>query len=382
MKAAPIKKSIRVGSLSIAIRGYADGRIGFDFQPPGERRVQVRLHELADAERRAREILGMAHGGKVERLAIDEREYAEFLRWKGERAKPALIADLVPEFLESKKSKGVSIATIREMQSTLRPFALAFPGQIGSLSQKAVEKWLGRNAVSPRRWNNMRAAIIALHRYARRYEMLHATLTPVERIESKKVKVQVATFTPSELQKLLAAVAAQTPEWLPWVALGAFAGLRPEEINPDPRNHKPGLLWENIHWAKGKIDVPANVAKDRRRRFAPLLEAARLWLAPWRSESGPVVPLRRHQDAKAAWLRTTGIEWKKDGLRHSFASYRLAITHDMAALSLEMGNSPTMIFRHYLDLKDDDDARAWFGTLPSHKSTIRRPPESHESTRS
>jgi len=53
-----------------------------------------------------------------------------------------------------------------------------------------------------------------------------------------------------------------------------------------------------------------------------------------------------------------------DALRHSFASYRLALTQNMAALALEMGNSPDMIHRHYLDLKHDDEGSEWFAIRP------------------
>jgi hypothetical protein len=72
------------------------------------------------------------------------------------------------------------------------------------------------------------------------------------------------------------------------------------------------------------------------------------------------------------WAEAAGMEWKSDALRHSYASYKLALTHDMAALALEMGNSPTMIFRHYLDLKHEDEAKAWFAVLPSAKSSKKR----------
>jgi hypothetical protein len=69
------------------------------------------------------------------------------------------------------------------------------------------------------------------------------------------------------------------------------------------------------------------------------------------------------------WAEAAGIKWKSDALRHSYASYKLALTHDMAALALEMGNSPAMIFRHYLDLKHEEEAQAWFAARPSSKSS-------------
>lgn len=66
--------------------------------------------------------------------------------------------------------------------------------------------------------------------------------------------------------------------------------------------------------------------------------------------------------------------WKPDGLRHSYASYRIATVQNIGQVSLEMGNSPQMIHTHYLDLKMEGEAGEWFGLYPCYPS-----PESHKS---
>lgn len=45
---------------------------------------------------------------------------------------------------------------------------------------------------------------------------------------------------------------------------------------------------------------------------------------------------------------------------NSFASYRLAEVKSAAQVSLEMGNSPQMIFRHYRELVSEADAKKFF----------------------
>ena len=52
-------------------------------------------------------------------------------------------------------------------------------------------------------------------------------------------------------------------------------------------------------------------------------------------------------------------------MRHSFITYRLAATQDVAAVALEAGNPPTMIFRHYRELATEQEANEWFGILPA-----------------
>jgi hypothetical protein len=56
-----------------------------------------------------------------------------------------------------------------------------------------------------------------------------------------------------------------------------------------------------------------------------------------------------------------------NGLRHSFCSYRLAITKSAAQVSLEAGNSPKMLFQNYRELVTEEAANEYFGILPHNK---------------
>ena len=69
--------------------------------------------------------------------------------------------------------------------------------------------------------------------------------------------------------------------------------------------------------------------------------------------------------------------WKKNGLRHSFISYRVAQTSDVAAVSLEAGNSPQVISRNYLKCVTGAASRAWFKVMPHAVSA--KPPEANHS---
>lgn len=346
----------------MAVRRYADGRFGFDFKPPGGMRIKVRVDSIDTAEARAKEILGAARGGTVPRYVDDPDLFAEFLQWRAARAKKAKISDVVASFIASKTGKGRSVHHLGRLRRDLESFAESFPGMIDKLTRAEVEKWLDDRDVGARRWNNLRESIVALHRFARRERILGAELTSVELIERRRVESDVATYTPDELRKIIAVV---PREWLPFVVLGAFCGIRPMEISPDPKSEKPGLTWGNILWAKKKVDVPARVSKTRRRRFVPLSDAAAAFLHDRRHEpaSARLCPIVR--SPSEVWSKAAGVPWKPDALRHSYASYRLALTQNMAALALELGNSPAMIFKHYLDLKHEDEARKWFSIRPT-----------------
>jgi len=58
------------------------------------------------------------------------------------------------------------------------------------------------------------------------------------------------------------------------------------------------------------------------------------------------------------------VKWQVNALRHSFISYRVAESKDMAATALEAGNSPKVIFQNYRELVTPAEAKAWFGIMP------------------
>ena len=60
-----------------------------------------------------------------------------------------------------------------------------------------------------------------------------------------------------------------------------------------------------------------------------------------------------------------GTAWKANALRHSFISYKVALTKDIAACALEAGNSAQMIFAHYRELCTESEAAQWFGIVPA-----------------
>jgi|SRR6185369_5990924 len=369
----PEKKTVRFGPIFFEVQRYADGRFGFDYKNPDNDRIKVRLHSQDEACERALEILKAARGGTLDRSLIDDDLFLSFLRWRSEQALGAEIPKVKKEYMDIKKRAGLAPPTISELESTLRPFAERFTGNIAHVKREQVAAFLDERSPSPRRWNNMRNAIVGMWRFARREGYLPATLTSVETMELRKVSLTVHTYSKEELLRLLAVV---EKEWLPLIVLGAFCGLRPEEIQPNPRHkgYKPGLQWQNINWNKGIVDVPAGVAKDRRRRFAPLTDAARAFLSDWKSEKGFVVPARATDKPRARWVKDSGVTWRKDALRHSFASYRLAVRKNMPELTLEMGNSAAMVHRHYLDLKHEEDGVSWFGIRPEEVPKVPLPP--------
>lgn len=74
--------------------------------------------------------------------------------------------------------------------------------------------------------------------------------------------------------------------------------------------------------------------------------------------------LAQHTHALMDALASAGVASQRNGLRHSFISYRLALVQDAAKVALEAGTSPQMIFSNYRELVTPEEAREWFAVWP------------------
>jgi integrase len=166
---------------------------------------------------------------------------------------------------------------------------------------------------------------------------------------------KIGILKPDQLTRLLA----QAPGKIAlFFALGAFTGMRSSEILR--------LDWLELNFERRFITVAPEKAKTATRRLVPILPNLMEWLKPYQGTSGPLFTSRRDVDRAIAFAKSSQIEWPNNALRHSYATYRLAITADAARVALEMGNSPQKLIRNYRELADEREAQAWF--------SIRRPP--------
>lgn len=144
---------------------------------------------------------------------------------------------------------------------------------------------------------------------------------------------------------------------MPMLAIGAFAGLRDAEIKR--------LDWKEVDLARGHIEVTAAKAKSARRRIVPIQPNLAAWLRPYGGMRGPVVP-EEHRAKLARVRKAAGLtKWPNNGLRHSFASYRLAAIHDAPRVATELGQaSPQMLYGVYRELVLPEEAQRYWQIEP------------------
>jgi integrase len=298
--------------------------------------------------------------GKQALVVEAARHYAAHLEAQKNMHSPVKFSVVVDEFLWAIIVQKRSARYIEDCTSRLSRAAKAFRGYIQRVKTSDIESWLDSIKAAGRTRNNYRATLCTLFSFARsrgylpRNERTDAELC----MKASDRGGEIGIYTPAELSVMLTGVDAK---FLPLVALGAFAGLRTAEI------HR--LSWEDIDLHGGHVVVGKHKAKTGQRRIVPILRALEAWLETLPiGKHGPVVPrysgdaplLRAFRQA----LEPLKVKMVHNGLRHSFATYRLADVQSADQVALEMGNSPRKLFQNYRELATKAQAERWFSVMP------------------
>ena len=304
------------------------------------------------------ELASAAYAKAFEILGADSlvEAAAFFVRHRSDQVTQKRVADVVAELIEAKTSRGKSARYIADLRARLGRFADSFAVDISSVTTADVQRWLDALKLAPQTARNFRTVLFTLFAFAESRGFVLKGSNPVastERIQSNGGDIEI--YTPAEITALLEGA---PTEYLPIIALGAFAGLRAAETER--------LQWQNIDLAGGFIHVGDRTAKTRSRRLVPIPPNLAEWLAPYSKQRG-LVWSGTPDDLRTARAKTTdasGVAWKPNALRHSFASYRLAEVQSAGQVALELGNSPDMVFRHYREIVTPATAKAWFAVSP------------------
>jgi len=282
------------------------------------------------------------------------------------------VSTVIQEFLSAKRAAGRSSRHLDDLVYRLGRFQADFKVPMAGIRVADVEKWLAgldanalkrkrkkhsesnipKKPLTGRTRSNYLTAITNLIRFAERRGYLAKGLIDLSVIERTREEGEVAIFTPAELKAILAQA---RPELVPFLAVCAFAGLRHAEASR--------LDWSEV--SDTHIDIKAAKAKTRGRRLVPVLPPLMSWLAPYRQSSGPICSFTKIENQIAALAQQAGVKWKRNGLRHSFGTYRMALVKNEAQVALEMGNTPQMVFGHYRAIATEERAGAWFEIFPT-----------------
>jgi integrase len=276
------------------------------------------------------------------------------------RERSCTAQQLVRELLKAKESDGASESHLRDIRCRLAVFAEKFEGQmVATITSKEIDDWLRSLPFSPLTRNRYRQLVVLAFNFAVRhgYAMANPAMGAAK---ARVVGKAPGILTVSETARLLETAA---PDILPYLAIGAFAGLRRAELER--------LDWSEIDFESGLIEVKAQKSKTAMRRFATLQPNLREWLLPLRKHKGNVTPEDFNEQFVKARKAAGIVKWPGNSLRHSFASYHLAHFKNAAATALELGHHDSRItFAHYRELVKPKDAERYWNIRPSISAKI------------
>ncbi len=276
------------------------------------------------------------------------------------------VAVVVGEFLAEKEKpsqpnkRPASDRYLTDMTCRLNRFADAFHCDMNTVESTQLKAFLDSLKVGGRTYVNYARAIATLFNFAKERGYFPKDVNPLAGIDTEhEDESEIEIFTPAEIAKLLAHA---SPDLLPFVAIGGFAGLRSAEIS-------------RLDWSEVKadfIEVKKSKSKTRSRRLVPIQPNLQKWLASHRKQAGKVIPFAEKELFRPIQelVEASGVKWKHNGLRHSFCSYRYAACQNENTVAAESGHEPQKLFSNYREVVTPQEAQQWFGICPESPSNV------------
>jgi integrase len=265
----------------------------------------------------------------------------------------ASVEDVVAKFYAQKASIGINTGT--GYDRTFPKFKEHFKGRpLASLTLPELDGYLGLFTNAGSR-NSHRKRIVCMFRWARKRGFLPLdSVTAAERTDSvREGHTQIGLVTAEELAKAYAEVRRAKPEYEPALILASACGLRRAEVHAQ--------TWDDIDLGRAFLRVSKAKPRTPARRMVPIPKAAVARLKSLRpdTQSGPICT-NLAVDRIRNICRTAKLDLADNGFRHSWISARVAVTGNVNETSIEAGNTPGVLHRHYRELMRKDEAVAWF----------------------
>jgi integrase len=278
-----------------------------------------------------------------------------FIAHRATIARSCTVSALIVEFLPEMKKRNKRDLYVKDLKNRLKRFEGEFGERIvAEVRTPEIADWLGELEVALQTRKNFRTVLKTFFEYAIGRE--YCSENPVEKVPIAAIdRPPPEVFTPTEMRTLLA----KAPrDFIPWLAIGAFAGLRPSEVER--------LDWAEIDLAERLVKLPASKSKTRKKRNVKIEDGLAAWLAPLAKKNGEVANVDRVRVARDATVEAAEMkEWRQNALRHSFGSYHLAHFQDAPRTAFQLGHSsPKMLAEHYDAVVLPKDAAEWWQIMP------------------
>ena len=335
----------------------------------GSRRIRETTSNFNEAESRAKEILASYADGSVPREPIKRKAQSkeswshlvgdvsmdEVVKYYAQNhgLLPTIsVENVVKGFLTVKMKSGISARYRQSLQQHLNKFCETFGNRnIATIVTEDVDTYL-LNFVDMRTRFNHRVSLRSLFKWAKGQNYVMQSVADGTEVPKFKIKTP-ELFTAQELAKLVSVSDERT---FPMLVAGAFAGLRMSEIER--------LRWDNVNWEEKAFVLAPEITKTNRGRVAyfpdSVTQPLRNLAVLARLRGCEKVMQDTCSETIKSLVKKSGVTWRKNGLRKTFISCRMALTRNAAEVAEQCGNSAAVIQQNYKGLVTKTDAEAWF----------------------
>lgn len=322
------------------------------------RNRSVTLSNLTDTQRaeiiQAYDVLG-ANRGLVDAVRF-------YVQHSAPAAGGHLLETVFDAYMKSKRDANRRPRTIRDAEGKLKSFVYDNKNRPAhTVTTDDITAWIDDRGYVGSTRDAYRRAFLALFNFALKRRFVERN--PAAAIERTSGDQTMPTIhSVAEVKKLMHTAETMHPAMIPYLAIGYFAGLRPE-------NELAGLNWRDVDLTERLIRVDPATAKKRRQRYVDIADNLALWLAPHMRTEGRIFYSRR-------WLRAirdkAGITWAKDVMRHSYASYHVAAHNNAAQTAAQLGHAGAVdvLFNNYRSLVKPKDAAKYWKIKPAQSAKI------------
>lgn len=277
------------------------------------------------------------------------------------------ISKAIEETIRSKNVEMCRPRYVDGLSSYLKMFAQGRESMpIAQITTKDIENWFAGRKESPAVRNANLGRLSSM--FSISVKNGWCASNPCDSVVKPKVERKAAEIlTLAQVARALLWTSKNRPRMLAYLVLSVFCGVRPEELEK--------LGWDAIKESGGKsvVVVSAEASKVRQRRITTIEPAGIRWLALAKS-IGSAIPVATSTRKRYIHDLRDSIRlehWTQDILRHTAASHLLALRKDAASVALELGNSASILLRHYRALVSDNESERFWALIPNER-IIRR----------
>ena len=144
---------------------------------------------------------------------------------------------------------------------------------------------------------------------------------------------------------------------VPYFALTLFAGIRPDWQHGEISRLRP----KDIRLDTDVILIEPEVSKVNEKRSIKIQPNLRKWLENYPIDGYRIIPKRFRYLKEGVRAR---FKLPHDVMRHTYISMLVGAFRSVGDAALQAGNSESVIRKHYLNLKSEEESKQFWNIVP------------------